>query len=100
MSEQSEALRLADTLEKMPLDECDHEAAAELRRLHALNAELVEALREIEWSNDTEWQRDRARAALEKKGNRPRRSILAVRAGGLQAARRESGSGIAGESKR
>ena len=24
------------------------------------------ALREIEWSNDTEWQADRARAALEK----------------------------------
>lgn len=93
MSEQSEALRLADTLEKMPLDECDHEAAAELRRLHALNAELVEALRDV-LSTHPHGE------ALEKKGNRPRRSILAVRAGGLQAARRESGSGIAGESKR
>ena len=40
----SEALRLADILEKMPLGECDEQAAAELRRLHALNAELVEAL--------------------------------------------------------
>jgi len=29
------ALELADILEKMPLGECDYEAAAELRRLHA-----------------------------------------------------------------
>ena len=35
----SEALRLADILEKMPLGECDEQAAAELRRLHDLVTE-------------------------------------------------------------
>ena len=40
MSEKSEALRLADLLEKMPLGECDEQAAAELRFLHAENEEL------------------------------------------------------------
>lgn len=44
------ALRLADALEQQfPTGTAQHyldgEAAAELRRLHALNAELVEALR-------------------------------------------------------
>ena len=44
------ALRLADALEQQfPIGTAQHhldgEAAAELRRLHALNAELVEALR-------------------------------------------------------
>ena len=37
MSDQPEALRLADMLEKMPLGECDEQAAAELRRLHEQN---------------------------------------------------------------
>ena len=37
-------------------------------RLVAVNSELVAALIEIEWSNNTEWQRDRARAALAKAG--------------------------------
>ena len=46
----SEALRLADALEQQfPIGTAQHyldgEAAAELRRLHALNAELVEALK-------------------------------------------------------
>ncbi len=36
----------------------------ELRRLHAVNAMLLEALGEIEWSNDSVWQADRARAAI------------------------------------
>ncbi len=46
MSEQPEALRLADWLDA---DACDLQtprlAAAELRRLHAVNAELLEALK-------------------------------------------------------
>ena len=74
------ALRLADALEQQfPIGTAQHhldgEAAAELRRLHALNAELVEALR---WYVDTDevdeiegnefWLdgRDRARKALAK----------------------------------
>lgn len=44
MNEQPEALRLAEILEKMPLGDCDTQAAAELRRLYALNAELLEVL--------------------------------------------------------
>jgi len=49
MSEQPEALRLADALDRYsngPLD-FKHEAAAELRRLHAVNQELLEALKRI-----------------------------------------------------
>jgi hypothetical protein len=49
---QSEALRLADLLEneKHVTDFALSKAAAELRRLHEVNAELVEALREmVEW---------------------------------------------------
>lgn len=44
MSTQPEALRLADMLEKMPLGECDNQAAAELRRLHHNNQVLTDAL--------------------------------------------------------
>ena len=40
---QPEALRLADLLDKR-ISMWDCEAAAELRRLHEVNAELVEAL--------------------------------------------------------
>ena len=66
---QPEALRLANALEwpfsgPAPLKE----AAAELRRLHALNQELLEALKEIEWSNNERWRTDRARAAIAKHG--------------------------------
>lgn len=44
-TEQLEALRLADRLEgRYALHPEVQEAAAELRRLHALNAELLEAL--------------------------------------------------------
>ena len=42
---QPEALRLAVWLDHYGCVEQAHQAAAELRRLHALNAELVEALR-------------------------------------------------------
>ena len=45
---QSEALRLADILEfKITSIECLEKAAAELRRLHEVNAELVEALEKL-----------------------------------------------------
>lgn len=87
MRHNHDALRLADALELCWGDKRIDEAAAELRRLHDLvtedsillrrqrdeiarliarNSELVAALVEIEWSNDTAWQRDRARAALAK----------------------------------
>ena len=44
MSDQPEALRLADELEMWTLGE---PAAAELRRLHAVNQELLEALKKV-----------------------------------------------------
>ena len=50
MTTQPEALRLADTIEEDPTTtwgyrEAAHAAAAELRRLHAVNQELLEALK-------------------------------------------------------
>ncbi len=46
MSDQPEALRMADTLETQALTFRDKaDAAAELRRLHAVNAELLAALK-------------------------------------------------------
>ncbi len=51
MSEQPEALWLADWLDHVDLAPMDYEdaekAAAELRRLHAVNAELLEALKDV-----------------------------------------------------
>jgi hypothetical protein len=48
MADKSEALQLADALETRAITFRDKaEAAAELRRLHALNAELLEALKRI-----------------------------------------------------
>lgn len=78
---QPEALRLAEACEHgYPLSEDAETAAAELRRLHALNAELVQAL-EAAQAEAASWQqqasdrvddavefgrqRDEARAALE-----------------------------------
>jgi hypothetical protein len=57
MTEKYEALRLADALEKLWLadrqsSETREEAAAELRRLHELNQELLEALKQIVNSAD------------------------------------------------
>jgi hypothetical protein len=37
-----------------------------LREQLAQRAELIKALREIAWSNDSAWQADRARAAIAK----------------------------------
>ncbi len=45
-TQQPEALRLAEILE-LGSRQFNKEAAAELRRLHALNAELLEALQNI-----------------------------------------------------
>ncbi len=47
MIKQPEALRLADELQNTPFESTRYEAAAELRRLHEVNAELVEALKEM-----------------------------------------------------
>ena len=86
MSEQPEALRLAQCID-FPSVHLGHEAATELRRLHeevqeqcringmgaerelrlmAEKQELLEALKEIEWSNNEQWRTDRARAAIAK----------------------------------
>lgn len=54
MSKQPEALRLADAMDAVNKNNADsllvqmaaRSASAELRRLHAINAELVEALKE------------------------------------------------------
>ena len=70
----SEALRLAHELILAMRDTDEEhwdaleEAAAELRRLHALNAELVEALRDIarQQEGDEESAQAVARAALAK----------------------------------
>ena len=69
--EQSKALRLADELSCYGSSMPDvHEAAAELRRLHALNAELLEALKEIADGASSEfedaWCGEIARAAIAK----------------------------------
>ena len=73
--QQPEALRLADWL----LDHVGHlnhaEAAAELRRLHSVNAQLLQELRYIanakplEWDEEVrgqfqEWAQNRARVAI------------------------------------
>ena len=55
MTTQHEALRLADMLEKMPLGECDNQAAAELRRLHQ-----HEFVNEV-WQVKTQWVQDTAK---------------------------------------
>lgn len=51
MNEKPEALRLAEVLDLLAMDmKTPRQAAAELRRLYALNVELLEALREVaEW---------------------------------------------------
>jgi uncharacterized protein (DUF697 family) len=51
MTDQEQALRLADALEAFWGADLGHDrerqAAAELRRLHALNGELLEALKDV-----------------------------------------------------
>ena len=67
MSEQPEALRLADWLEDQYDPTHDQEdAAAELRRLHSVNAELLEALDNIETSTYEPATAALARAAIDR----------------------------------
>ena len=70
-NKQPEALRLADELVETPFQSTRYIAAAELRRLHEVNQELLEALQKIagntydEWTNGAEAARI-ARAAIAK----------------------------------
>ena len=71
MSKQLEALRLADDLDRWSHTTLDvHEAAAELRRLHEVNAELLEALKDVMEHlvdrNETDEAAVSARAAIAK----------------------------------
>ena len=71
MSDKPEALRLAEHLERFRSFPDDQDAAAELRRLHEVNHELLEALQKIagntydEWTNGADAARI-ARAAIAK----------------------------------
>jgi hypothetical protein len=62
VSEQPEALSLADYLDLPHVGQ--HRSAAELRRLHAANAELLEALREIASDTHDDSAERVARAAI------------------------------------
>jgi hypothetical protein len=66
VSTQPEALRLADYLEI----DGKHKCAAELRRLQAVNADLLEALRtalDASWNGPMpDYAREEARAAIKK----------------------------------
>jgi hypothetical protein len=74
VSEQPEALRLADALEaSVVYGYDDTAAAAELRRLHSVNAELLEALEDLLQEYDVQMSayqemdvQRRARAAIAK----------------------------------
>jgi hypothetical protein len=74
VSEQPEALRLADALEaSVVYGYDDTAAAAELRRLHSVNAELLEALEDLLQEYDVQMSayqemdvQRRARAAIKK----------------------------------
>jgi len=69
MSNQPEALSLADYLDLPHVGQ--HRSAAELRRLHALNGELLEALKQMleVWEEDPAYgatHADKVRAAIAK----------------------------------
>ena len=65
MTTQPEALQLADILQhKLPSIECLEVAAAELRRLHEVNQELLEALKEVYTTCD--WHGDDGQEAMMK----------------------------------
>ncbi len=53
-NKQPEALRLAEFFEDRGFYRSELKAAAELRRLHEVNAELVEALRELLFEEETQ----------------------------------------------
>mgnify|MGYP000703407649 CR=1 FL=1 len=62
MSEQPKALRLADLLDGSFPEACATSTAAELRRLHEVNAELVEAVKAA--LSDDQPYIERCKAAL------------------------------------
>jgi hypothetical protein len=68
--EQPEALRLAQELDAYHTMACHKQAAAELRRLYAVNAELLEALRtalDASWNGPMpDYAREEACAAIAK----------------------------------
>jgi hypothetical protein len=70
---QPKALRLADALDRWYEGWFPEEAAAELRRLHALNGELLEALKNfVDVDHYTERERlAKARAAIAKAEAQP-----------------------------
>lgn len=61
MSEKPEAIRLAERFEEVL---GPSKTTKELRRLCEVNLELINALREIEWTDNFDWAKDRAKAAL------------------------------------
>ena len=64
MSAQPEALRLADAIDRLGLGD---DIAVELRRLHEVNAELVEALKVVVHGVPDTWEGVvKAKAALAK----------------------------------
>lgn len=70
MSTQPEALRLADILD-FGSRQFNAEASAELRRLHAINAGLVDALKKCQFALEPyddikprDWKTDRERLAV------------------------------------
>lgn len=76
MTTQPKALRLADLIQSRFGNDINDEAAAELRRLHSVNAQLLEALKKLlampdfDNTEKTSWKRskarDKARAAIAK----------------------------------
>ncbi len=66
MSEKPEALRLAEWIESDMTCQGDAEIAAELRRLHSANAELLEVMENIERSTHDAMTAALARAAIAK----------------------------------
>jgi len=69
MTTQPEALRLADELDAAPYSsQCTNAAAAELRRLHEVNQELVAALKEMLDGENKSFRElcEQARAAIAK----------------------------------
>jgi mevalonate kinase len=68
MSEQPEALRLADLIDNDLKKAAHHEeAATELRRLHAVNAELLSALNALlPGAEAMGWNTEKARATIAK----------------------------------
>lgn len=70
-TQQPEALDLADWLDGVSEGVSGRKAAAELRRLHALNAELLEALKKCQFALEPyddikprDWKTDRERLAV------------------------------------